>query len=76
MTREEAKQIIANWLVSSKGEKGQCGYIEGWFDEEDVEAFRIAIEALSDNILGDGTFKINVQDAVPARMSAKKNAFQ
>lgn len=36
MTREEAKQIIATWLVSSKGAKGQRGYIEGWFDEEDV----------------------------------------
>lgn len=47
MTREEAKQIIATWLVSSKGAKGQRGYIEGWFDEEDVEAFRMAIEALS-----------------------------
>ena len=63
MTKEEAKQIIANWLVLSKGEKGQCGYIEGWFDEEDAEAFRMAIEVLSDNILGDGTLKINVQDA-------------
>lgn len=46
MTKEEAKQIIATWLVSSKGTKGQRGYIEGWFDEEDVEAFRMAIEAL------------------------------
>ena len=46
MTREEARQIIAIWLVSSKGTKGQRGYIEGWFDEEDVEAFRMAIEAL------------------------------
>lgn len=47
MEREEARQIIATWLVSSKGAKGQRGYIEGWFDEEDVEAFRMAIEALS-----------------------------
>lgn len=46
MTREEAGQIIATWLVSSKGAKGQRGYIEGWFDEEDVEAFRMAIEVL------------------------------
>lgn len=46
MTREEARQIIATWLVSSKGANGQRGYIEGWFDEEDVEAFRMAIEAL------------------------------
>ena len=46
MTKEEAKQIIATWLVSSKGTKGQRGYIEGWFDEEDIEAFRMAIEAL------------------------------
>ena len=46
MTREEARQIIAAWLVSSKGEKGQCGYIEGWFYEKDAEAFYMAIEAL------------------------------
>ena len=46
MTREEAKQIIATWLVSSKGTKEQRGYIEGWFDEEDAEAFSMAIEAL------------------------------
>lgn len=47
MTREEARRIIATWLVSSKGAKGQRGYIEGWFDEEDVEAFRMAIDALN-----------------------------
>ena len=46
MTRQEARQIIAIWLVSSKGAKGQRGYIEGWFDEEDVEAFRMAIQVL------------------------------
>lgn len=46
MTKKEAKQIIATWLVSSKGTKEQRGYIEGWFDEEDAEAFRMAIEAL------------------------------
>ena len=46
MTREEARQIIAAWLVSSKGEKGQHGYIEGWFYEKDAEAFYMAIEAL------------------------------
>lgn len=47
MTKEEARQIMSTWLVSSKGTKGQRGYIEGWFDEEDAEAFRMAIEALS-----------------------------
>lgn len=47
MTREEAIQIMSTWLVSSKGSKGQQGYIEGWFDEEDAEAFRMAIDALS-----------------------------
>ena len=47
MTKEEAKQILSIWLVSSKGAKGQRGYIEGWFDEEDAEAFHVAIEALS-----------------------------
>lgn len=44
--REEASQIIANWLASSKYEKGKCGYIEGWFSRKDVEAFRMAIESL------------------------------
>lgn len=53
MTRKEARQIIATWLESSKGAKGQCGYIEGWFDEEDAEAFRMAIEALSATPSGD-----------------------
>lgn len=51
MTKEEAKQILSIWLVSSKGAKGQRGYIEGWFDEEDAEAFRMAIEALSADIV-------------------------
>lgn len=60
MTREEARHIIATWLVSSKGANGRQGYIEGWFGEEDAEAFRMAIEALSDDrptgewIDGDG----------------------
>lgn len=53
MTREEARQIIASWLASSKGGKGQCGYIEGWFYEKDVEAFRMAIEALSAERTGE-----------------------
>lgn len=49
MNREEARQIIETWLVwlvSSKGAEVQRGYIEGQFNEEDVEAFRMAIEAL------------------------------
>ena len=46
MTKAEARQIIADWLAVSEGEKGQCGYIEGWFYEKDVEAFNMAIEAL------------------------------
>ncbi len=63
MTREEAVKIIATWLVSSKGAKGQRGYIEGWFDEEDVEAFRMAIEALSADTVSrefyEATIKVN-----------------
>lgn len=51
MTREEAIQIISIWLVSSKGTKSQRGYIEGWFDEDDEEAFRMAIEALSADVV-------------------------
>ena len=47
MTREEARKILTMWMVSSKGADGQRGYIEGWFDKDDVEAFRMAIEALS-----------------------------
>ena len=62
MTKEEAKQIIATWLVSSKGAKGQRGYIEGWFDEEDAEAFRMAIEALSaDAVQGVGRYENAMQ---------------
>ena len=48
MTREEAGQIIATWLASNKSPEVKRGYIEGWFDEEDVEAFHMAIEALSE----------------------------
>jgi hypothetical protein len=48
MTRKEAQQIINSWLASSKAPKGQLGYIEGWFDDDDVEAFRMAIETLQD----------------------------
>lgn len=50
MTREEARRIISiwlEWLEESKDLDGQRGYIEGHFNEEDVEAFRMAIEALS-----------------------------
>lgn len=47
ISKEEARQIITRWLVSSKGAIGQCGYIEGWFDDNDEEAFRMAIEALT-----------------------------
>ena len=47
MTREEAKQIIVDWLATAQTyQKEQCGYIEGWFYEKDVEAFRMAIKAL------------------------------
>jgi hypothetical protein len=46
MTREEARSILATWLVSAKGTKEQRGYIEGWFDKSDEEAFEMAIEAL------------------------------
>lgn len=61
MTKEEARQIIATWLVSSKGANGQRGYIEGWFDKEDVEAFHMAIEALSDRPTGKWIY--NPKDA-------------
>ena len=47
MTREEAQKILTMWMVSSRGADGQRGYIEGWFDKDDVEAFRMAIKALS-----------------------------
>ena len=70
MTKEEARQIIATWLVSSKGTKGQRGYIEGWFDEEDIEAFRMAIEALSVDAEGD---LISRQDAIDAVVAEGRN---
>ena len=50
MTRDEARRIISiwlEWLEESKDLDGQRGYIEGHFSEEDVEAFRMAIKALS-----------------------------
>ena len=47
MTREEARKILTMWMVSSRGADGQRGYIEGWFDKDDVEAFSMAIKALS-----------------------------
>lgn len=53
MTREEARQIITDWLEwleECKDLEGR-GYIEGHFDEKDVEAFRMAIEALSQPIV-------------------------
>ena len=64
MTRKEARRIIATWLVSSKGAKGQRGYIEGWFDEEDAEAFRMAIEALSAKPSGDIISRANAICAI------------
>ena len=50
MTREKARQIIAiwvEWLAECKYPDRKRGYIEGNYDEEDVEAFRVAMEALS-----------------------------
>lgn len=49
MTRDEARRIISiwlEWLASYKGPE-ERGHIEGHFDEEDIEAFRMAMEALS-----------------------------
>lgn len=54
MTRDEARRIISiwlEWLEESKDLDGQRGYIEGHFSEEDVEAFRMAIKALSQPIV-------------------------
>lgn len=49
MDKQEAKEILENWLSQSKGSKDQCGYVEGWFYEDDEEAFSMAIEALQDD---------------------------
>lgn len=49
MDKQEAKEILENWLLSSKGSKERCGYIEGWFVEDDENAFLMAIEALQDD---------------------------
>lgn len=54
MTRDESRRIISvwlDWLVSSEDLDGQRGYIEGHFDEEDVEAFHMAIKALEQPIV-------------------------
>ena len=50
MTREEAQKILTMWMASGRSADGQRGYIEGWFDKDDVEAFRMAIKALSADI--------------------------
>ena len=68
MTREEARQIMSTWLVSSKGTKGQRGYIEGWFDEEDAEAFRMAIEALTVAVSREDTVTLNSPISIQADM--------
>lgn len=48
MTREEAAKILKRWLRN--GADGmtdeRLGYIEGWFHQEDREAFETAIKAL------------------------------
>lgn len=48
MTYEKATEIMTNWLNNGhEGMTGErLGYIEGWFHEEDKEAFELAIEAL------------------------------
>ena len=47
MTKEEAQKILKLWMVSGRNLDGHRGYIEGWFDKDDVKAFSMAIEALS-----------------------------
>lgn len=46
MDRKEAIEILENWVSSSRRTEKRLGYINGWFYEEDEEAFRMAIEAL------------------------------
>lgn len=46
MDRKEAIEILENWASSSRRTEKRLGYINGWFYEEDEEAFRMAIEAL------------------------------
>lgn len=57
MTREEAVEIIKEWLIGGTDgltkdslgyieAKDSLGYIEGWFHKEDAEAFDMAIKAL------------------------------
>ena len=42
MNRTEAIEILENWLSSSRRTEKRLGYINGWFYEEDEEAFRMA----------------------------------
>ena len=47
MTREEAIKRISRWLDKGKKHSDyQIGYIEGWFNKEDEQAFQMAIQAL------------------------------
>lgn len=73
MTKEEATQIMSTWLVSSKGAKGQRGYIEGWFDEEDAEAFRMAIEALQRQTDGDLISRADALQCKPEFLNPNPN---
>lgn len=62
MTRKEAQKILKIWMASGKSADGQRGYIEGWFDKDDVEAFRMAIEALAERPIGEW---ISVSERLP-----------
>ena len=47
MTPEQAAERLLYWIKKGKPKKDdQCGYIEGWFNKRDEEAFIMATEAL------------------------------
>ena len=48
ISKSEAQKILRGWLrnATSGCHGDMLGYIEGWFQDEDEEAFRMAISAL------------------------------
>lgn len=75
MNRTEAIEILENWLSSSRRTEKRLGYINGWFYEEDEEAFRMAIEALNCSEIPTGSNLISRQDAIDAVMAEGRRVF-
>ena len=58
MSYQEAAEIMKRWLDNgSEGFTGeQLGYIEGWFHQSDIDAFKLAIKALEKEANSNATW--------------------